>query len=55
LAATLAAGRVVTGRGLLADPAVLLLGMAERAGPGMAARLAQRQAHLLDHVQLCHS
>ena len=41
LAATLAAGRVVTGRGVLAEPAVLVLGMAERAGPGMAARLAQ--------------
>ena len=41
LAATLAAGRVVTGRGLLAEPAVLVLAMAERAGPGMAARLAQ--------------
>ena len=41
LAATLAAGRVVTGRGLLARPAVLLLAMAERTGPGMAARLAQ--------------
>jgi len=51
LAATLAAGRVVTGRGLLAEPAVLVLGMAERAGPGMAARLAQaldeRRRHCL--------
>lgn len=40
LAATLAAGRMVTGRGLLADPGTLVLTMAERAGRGMAARLA---------------
>lgn len=40
LSATLAAGRMVTGRGLLAEPAALVLAMAERAGPGIAARLA---------------
>jgi magnesium chelatase subunit D len=40
LSATLAAGHMVTGRGLLADPSALVLAMAERAGPGLAARLA---------------
>jgi magnesium chelatase subunit D len=40
LSATLARGRMVMGRGLLADPGALVLAMAERAGPGMAARLA---------------
>jgi magnesium chelatase subunit D len=39
LSATLAAGRMVTGRGLLAAPGALVLAMAERAGPGIAARL----------------
>jgi magnesium chelatase subunit D len=39
LAATLAAGRAVTGRGLLGDPALLCLTMAERCPPGLAARL----------------
>ncbi|MFN3643686.1 MAG: magnesium chelatase subunit D [Gemmobacter sp.] len=41
LAATLAAGRAVTGDGLLARPAALVLTMAERAPAGLAARLAQ--------------
>lgn len=42
LAATLAAGRPVAERGVLAeaDGGVLLLAMAERAAPGMAARIA---------------
>lgn len=42
LAATLAAGRPVAERGVLAeaDGGILLLGMAERAGPGLAARIA---------------
>lgn len=39
LAATLAAGHPVRGRGLLADPAALVLTMAERAPAGLAARL----------------
>jgi len=51
LSATLAAGRMVTGRGLLSEPAALVLAMAERAGPGMAARLAltldERRGHCL--------
>jgi magnesium chelatase subunit D len=40
LAATLAGGRSVASRALLADPAALVLAMAERAPPGLAARLA---------------
>ncbi len=40
LAATLAAGRPVEGRGLLDEPAALVLAMAERAPPALAARLA---------------
>ena len=40
LAATLAAGRPVMARGLLAEGGVLLLSMAERVRPGIAARLA---------------
>jgi magnesium chelatase subunit D len=39
VAATLAAGHPVIARGLLAEPAMLVLAMAERAGPGLAARL----------------
>jgi hypothetical protein len=39
VAATLAAGHPVISRGILADPATLILAMAERAGPGLAARL----------------
>lgn len=41
LAATLSAGRVVAQTGLLADPSVLVLGMAERCPAHLAARLAQ--------------
>ena len=44
LSATLAAGRPVTTTGLLAEPAALILTMAERCPPGLAARLA----HALD-------
>ncbi|MBK1636758.1 magnesium chelatase subunit D [Rhodovulum adriaticum] len=40
LTATLASGRVVERKGILADPAVLVLPMAERSQPGLAARLA---------------
>lgn len=51
LAATLAEGRPVTRAGLLAAPAALVLPMAERAGPGLAARLAMaldgRSGHAL--------
>lgn len=39
LAATLASGRAVTGRGVLGDPGLLCLTMAERCPPGLAARL----------------
>ena len=45
LTATLAGGTMVLRDGLLARPSVLVLSMAERCPPGMAARLAQ----LLDH------
>lgn len=41
LSATLASGRPVMSRGLLARPALLVLTMAERVPPGLAARLAQ--------------
>ncbi|MEM8592049.1 MAG: magnesium chelatase subunit D [Pseudomonadota bacterium] len=41
LAATLAEGREVRGKGLLADPALLIVPMAERMEPGLAARLGQ--------------
>lgn len=41
LAATLAAGRLVQGTGVLAVPGPLVLPMAERAGPGLAARLGR--------------
>ena len=40
LAATLAEGHLVRSRGLLADPTVMILPMAERASAGFAARLA---------------
>jgi magnesium chelatase subunit D len=40
LAATLAEGRLVARRGLLATPAAFVLPMAERCGAGLAARLA---------------
>lgn len=40
LSSTLAAGRPVMTRGLLADPTALVLTMAERTPPGLAARLA---------------
>lgn len=40
LSATLASGQVVQRAGLLADPATLVLPMAERVTPGLAARLA---------------
>lgn len=40
LSATLAQGTLVRTKGLLADPSVLILPMAERAKPGLAARLA---------------
>ena len=40
LAATLAEGRPARARGVLADPAALVLTMAERCPPGLAARLA---------------
>jgi magnesium chelatase subunit D len=39
LAATLAAGRTVSGLGVLSDPGLLCLTMAERCPPGLAARL----------------
>jgi magnesium chelatase subunit D len=41
LAATLAGGRMVQDRGLLAQPCALVLAGAERAGAGLAARLAR--------------
>lgn len=41
IAATLAAGTVVRSRGLLAEPQVIVLTMAERAETGLVARLAQ--------------
>ncbi|MFZ5963594.1 magnesium chelatase subunit D [Thalassococcus sp. BH17M4-6] len=41
ISATLASGRVVTAPGLLDTPATLILTMAERCPPGLAARLAQ--------------
>lgn len=41
LAATLAAGEIVTAKGLLSDQAALVLAMAERCSAGLAARLAQ--------------
>ena len=41
IAATLAAGRVIRSTGLLSRPGTLMLTMAERCGPGLAARLAQ--------------
>jgi magnesium chelatase subunit D len=50
LAATLAEGRVVARAGLLAEPAALVLPMAERCPPGLAARLAaalDAQGHAL--------
>ncbi|NKX45046.1 magnesium chelatase subunit D [Roseicyclus persicicus] len=40
LGATLAEGRVVRTRGVLGDPGVLVMPMAERVKPGLAARLA---------------
>ena len=40
LGLSLAAGRAVMGRGVLSDPGALVLPMAERAGAGLAARLA---------------
>ncbi len=40
LSATLAAGQIVQSRGLLADPGALVLAMAERTTPQLAARLA---------------
>ncbi|ARE40113.1 Protoporphyrin IX Mg-chelatase subunit D [Rhodovulum sp. P5] len=40
LTATLSSGRLVQRKGLLADPATLVLPMAERTQPGLAARLA---------------
>jgi magnesium chelatase subunit D len=40
IAATLAEGHVIRTRGLLTDPGVLMLPMAERVKPGLAARLA---------------
>ncbi|MEL6914601.1 MAG: magnesium chelatase subunit D [Pseudomonadota bacterium] len=41
LAATLGAGREVRTRGMLAEPCLLVVPMAERLAPGLAARLAQ--------------
>ena len=41
IAATLAQGRVVLSRGIFADRSTLVLTMAERCGPGLAARLSQ--------------
>ncbi len=41
LSATLASGKLVRSRGLLADPAPLILTMAERCPPGLCARLAR--------------
>jgi magnesium chelatase subunit D len=41
LSATLTAGHLVRSRGLLAEPAALVLAMAERCPPGLAVRLGQ--------------
>ncbi|MEM9351281.1 MAG: magnesium chelatase ATPase subunit D, partial [Pseudomonadota bacterium] len=49
LAATLAAGREVRSAGLLADPSLLVVPMAERMEPGLAARLS----HALDGDAHC--
>ncbi|NEX44695.1 magnesium chelatase subunit D [Pseudotabrizicola algicola] len=49
LSATLATGRTVMSRGLLARPAGLILTMAERVPPGLSARLA----HALDTSGTC--
>ncbi|MFN4128508.1 MAG: magnesium chelatase subunit D [Paracoccaceae bacterium] len=49
LSATLAMGRPVTTRGLLTQPATLVLTMAERVPPGLSARLA----HALDTRRHC--
>ncbi|MFN4155181.1 MAG: magnesium chelatase subunit D [Paracoccaceae bacterium] len=49
LSATLATGRPVTSRGLLSQPAALVLSMAERVPPGLSARLA----HALDARRHC--
>lgn len=49
LSATLATGRPVMARGLLDRPAALILTMAERVPPGLAARLA----HALDSRRHC--
>jgi magnesium chelatase subunit D len=48
IAGTLAQGRVVRTRGVLADQATLVLAMAERCGSGLAARLA----HKLDTLDI---
>jgi magnesium chelatase subunit D len=50
LTATLAEGRVVESRGILAEPATLVLTMAERCGAGMAARLARAMDEGAGHV-----
>ncbi|MDO9640464.1 MAG: magnesium chelatase subunit D [Pseudotabrizicola sp.] len=49
LSATLATGRPVTARGVLSQPAALVLTMAERVPPGLSARLA----HALDTPRHC--
>ncbi|MBN2907706.1 MAG: magnesium chelatase subunit D [Rhodobacteraceae bacterium] len=49
LSATLAAGKMVARKGILAEPAVLVLPMAERIQPGLAARLAGAMDHGTGH------
>ena len=49
LTATLSSGRVVARNGLLAEPALLVLPMAERIQPGLAARLAGALDHGTGH------
>jgi magnesium chelatase subunit D len=53
VAATLAAGRPVRSAGLLAAPAAFVLPMAERAPPGLAARLAQALDAGAGHCLIC--
>ncbi|MCX7643939.1 MAG: magnesium chelatase subunit D [Rhodobacteraceae bacterium] len=53
LAATLAAGRVLRTDGLLGTASALVLPMAERAPPGLAARLAQALDARAGHCLIC--
>ncbi|WP_373635810.1 magnesium chelatase subunit D [Yoonia sp. SS1-5] len=50
LSATLEAQQLIMQRGLLADPGPLILGMAERAGPALAARLALTLDRAVGHT-----